>query len=63
MSKKINTSMKNYPDWICKLCGDKHGNKPAGLATWHPDTCGLCGKLTDVTEPRDFGHLKDGWDK
>jgi rRNA maturation protein Nop10 len=25
------------------------------------DTCDVCGKKAPVTEPRDFGHLKDGW--
>ncbi len=57
---------KPYPDWICKTCGCLHGNRPAGNpygATWHIDECGICGETTEVTEPRDFGHLKEGWDK
>ncbi len=33
-----------------------------GVATWHPDTCGVCGKSgVSVTEPRDFGYLENGW--
>jgi rRNA maturation protein Nop10 len=27
------------------------------------DTCGVCGEQAMVSEPRDFGHLKDGWQK
>jgi hypothetical protein len=55
-----------YPDWICAECGRKHGKRPEGNphgATWHVDECGVCGETVEVTEPRDFGHLKEGWDK
>ena len=55
--------IENYPAWICSDCGNKWGRKECGVATWHPDTCGLCGAKTIVTEPRDYGHLKDGWEK
>lgn len=55
--------MTDYPAWICYECGEKHGRRECGIATWHPDECGICGKFTNVTEPRDFGHLKDGWQK
>ena len=51
-----------YPVWICVPCGNKHGNRSAGIATFHYGVCGICGKEAIVTEPRDFGHLKDGWD-
>lgn len=44
--------------WICSNCGKKYGNKPVGIATWHEDVCDICGKKTIVTEPRDFGGLK-----
>ena len=49
-----------YPEWICRPCGEAHGRgMPAGhVSTWHEDPCGICGKVTSVTEPRDFGHLK-----
>lgn len=49
-----------YPAWICRPCGEAHGRgMPAGHAsTWHEDTCGICGKVTAVSEPRDFGHLR-----
>lgn len=51
-----------YPDWICKTCGCLYGNRPDGNpygATWHPDKCDICGEETEVTEPRDFGYLKE----
>jgi hypothetical protein len=49
-----------YPAWICRPCGEKHGRgMPAGhVSTWHMDTCGICGDVTECTEPRDFRHLK-----
>jgi ribosomal protein L37AE/L43A len=56
-----------YPDWICAECGRKHGKRPEGNpygATWHIDECGICGTGgVEVTEPRDFGHLREGWDE
>ena len=58
--------LSKYPDWICKECGRKHGKRPEGNpygATWHIDICGVCGGDMEVTEPRDFGHLKEGWNK
>ncbi len=49
-----------YPAWICRPCGGAQGRgMPQGhISTWHEDTCGICGKVTSVSEPRDFGHLK-----
>lgn len=53
-----------YPGWVCYRCGASHGKKTVGeSATWHKGTCGVCGKDDHVTEPRDFGHLRDGWQK
>jgi hypothetical protein len=54
---------KDYPAWICAPCGLKYGNKPVGTACWHIDVCGVCGNTAPVTEPRDYGHLKAGWEK
>ena len=57
---------KLYPDWICNSCGRKHGKRPEGNpygATYHNGKCGVCNEMTEVTEPRDFGHLREGWDK
>lgn len=51
-----------YPSWICADCGDQWGNRICGLSTWHRDRCGICGQIKIVTEPRDFGHLKPGWE-
>lgn len=52
----------NQPDWVCHDCGTKYGRGECGIATWHTDTCGVCGKETAVTEPRDYGYLKEGWE-
>lgn len=52
----------NYPAWICAPCGKLYGKRECGQATWHEgDECGVCGDVTDTTEPRDFGHLNNGW--
>lgn len=51
-----------YPMWICADCGTKYGRHPVGIATWHEDVCGICGRKTGCTEPRDFGGLNDGWE-
>jgi len=49
-----------YPAWICRPCGQQHGKKPKGsIGSWHIGTCGVCGQSASVTEPRDFGHLKE----
>lgn len=50
-----------YPETLCADCGNKYGRIPCGEATWHMGKCGICDRLTAVTEPRDFGHLKEGW--
>lgn len=49
-----------YPDWVCKTCGDKFGRgMPKGhIATWHIAKCDICNEEVEVTEPRDFRHLK-----
>lgn len=54
-------SAVDYPAWVCATCGERHGRRPVGCATWHPDTCGICHEVDMVTEPRDFGHLKPSW--
>jgi len=57
--------MSTYPTWICLECGDKYGNgMPDGhVCTVHNGTCGICGKDAQVTEPRDFRHLRHGWEE
>jgi len=54
---------REYPSWVCATCGLKYGNRPAGVSTWHIGECGICNGNHPVTEPRDFGHLKEEWDK
>jgi len=52
----------DYPAWICRPCGEKYGRRECNpVATWHPDICCICGLHADVTEPRDYGHLKPDW--
>ena len=62
-----NFDHKPYPAWICDECGRIYGRRPEGNpygATYHIGECGVCGTGgVDVTECRDFGHLKEGWDK
>lgn len=57
---------KPYPVWICADCGLKYGMRPAGNfygSTWHMDVCDVCGEEKPTTKPRDYGHLRDGWQK
>ena len=60
-------SKRPYPSWICDECGRLHGKRPEGNpygATWHIGECGICGTGgVEVTECRDFGHLREGWNK
>jgi len=52
---------KPYPEWICASCGEEYGRHTCKKeACWHVGTCDICGAVTSVTEPRDFGHL-DGY--
>ena len=52
-----------YPQYICFDCGRRHGRRNAGVCTVHNGECGICGNTAPVTEPRDFGHLMDGWER
>lgn len=54
----------NYPSWICHECGMKHGNGKRSLITWNQGRCDICKRKTAVTEPRDYGHMKENmiWD-
>lgn len=67
MSK--DTEMKTF-NWICSECGDKYGRMQAGyVATWHPDTCDICGEENvPCTEPRDYllrskAVLEEAWER
>lgn len=56
------TIQDDYPAWVCYPCGSKHGRREVNrVATLHEDTCGICGQVALVTEPRDYGHLKPSW--
>jgi len=49
------------PSQICYDCGLKHGTrKPYSHTVWK-ETCDICGGVDMVSPPRDFGHLKEGW--
>lgn len=56
-------TIETYPQWICRSCGIKHGRKKTTgiISTWHNGTCDICNAKREVTEPRDFGHLKETW--
>ena len=58
--KKIYVSV-DQPTWTCYDCGIKYGSFKCGTATWHHDTCGVCGRYKACTEPRDFGYFLSGW--
>ena len=51
------------PAFICANCGMQHGRKsdPSAMATWHTGFCDICRRREWVTDPRDFGGLKEGW--
>lgn len=53
---------KSYPSAICYDCGEKHGHRVPTMATWYLETCDICGEKASCTQPRDFGHLKPGWE-
>jgi len=53
------TNKPAYPSWVCSECGKKCGNRAPGEgSTWHAGKCDVCGREANVTEPRDFGHVK-----
>jgi len=60
----MGTSKKPYTEWVCCECGTKYGRRVDvdHISTYHVGTCGVCGSERAVTEPRDFGHLRDGWE-
>ena len=44
-----------YPSWVCQECGQSASKRGQfNLSTWHQGTCDVCGKATNVIEPRDF---------
>ena len=59
--------MKKIINWICRECAFKHCNhkqvKEGHLVTWHAGKCDICEEEKILTEPRDFGHLKENWNE
>jgi hypothetical protein len=58
------TNVPAYPAVICSSCGSRWGRRLWNrdrVASWHVGTCDICGIEASVTQPRDFGHLHDGW--
>lgn len=56
--------MSDQPTWVCSDCGRLYGNGwPEGhVGTFHTgDKCGVCGRETWTTEPRDYRWLKPEW--
>lgn len=48
------------PDWVCYDCGMRLGRRQYGegqISTMHRGRCDICGKETEVTQPRDFGGI------
>lgn len=50
------------PAWVCGPCGFE-AMVERGItipkfhaATWHAGRCEVCGRMTSITEARDFGH-------
>ena len=50
-----------YPAAICADCGEKHGRRSCGPATWSLGICDICRTTAPLTQPRDFEHLREGW--
>jgi hypothetical protein len=60
------------PDWVCHDCGQLWGRwyedgeyfgPSTHCATYHNSRCGVCTRVVPVTEPRDYGFLRRGWQK
>lgn len=60
------------PEWVCDDCGQKWGRwydngsyfgPPKHCATYHVNRCEVCGQEKPVTEARDYGFLRKGWNK
>ena len=71
VAMKVRPQMaKEQPDWVCQDCGEKWGRWWDGseytgpspyFSTFHEGSCGVCGETKAVTEARDFGYLRKGW--
>ena len=61
MSDNDQTISKPYPETICRQCGHIYGHRQPTMITIYLGTCNICGFNGYVTEPRDYGHLRNGW--
>lgn len=56
------SNLKPYPTWVCRACGLGASNRKADgallVSTFHQGLCEVCGRVTAVTEPRDYGYPK-----
>lgn len=60
------------PNWVCSSCGESWGRwwengdytgPTPHFATYHMNKCDVCKNQRAVTEARDFGYLRKGWDR
>lgn len=52
------------PEWVCYECGERwRRGEWFSTSTWHDGVCGVCLKEKPVTEPRDCGYLRSGWER
>ena len=58
------------PEKVCRNCGGLWGiwwdqgsyfGPPHLTSIFKPGQCGVCGALTGVTEPCNYGYLQPGW--
>ena len=67
----LRSSDPDYPKWICRDCGENYGTwykrgsyigPPHHFPAYRNGICGVCGATeVQVTEPRDYGHLRAKW--
>jgi len=67
-----NLMATKQPDWVCHDCGQQWGRwydngsylgPSKHCATYHVNRCEVCGQEKPVTEARDYGYLREGWNK
>ena len=56
-SDNCDGTMDSYTSWICRECAIRSGGKPRdSISTYNENKCGVCGKVTSVTRPRNYGY-------
>lgn len=70
--KLMKTISTKQPDWVCFDCGEQWGRwyedgeyfgPSPHYSTNHMGKCSVCEQVKSVTEARDYGFLRKGWDK